>query len=123
VVEVAIASALPPENREPRVGCGAAPAGGIWCERTARQKHARPGYVKAHAMPNQDIAMSTETTFRAKVRTGAFLFQYGYLDLPTVTDKLQRYANRRGVVCELGQDEVQRILSSAFADIEREPIE
>jgi hypothetical protein len=66
-------------------------------------------------------AMNTLRDFHAKVRTGAFLFQYGYLDLQTTIDKLQRYAVRSGVVRELGQDEVQRLLSSAFADIKREP--
>jgi hypothetical protein len=57
--------------------------------------------------------MNTGTIFRAN----------GYLDLPTVTDKLHRYAVGSGVVRELGQDEVQHILSSAFVGIKREPIE
>jgi hypothetical protein len=67
--------------------------------------------------------MSALGDFQAKVRTGAFLFQYGYLDLSTATDKLQRYAKRGGVVRELGQDEVQRVIAAAFAGIEREAIE
>jgi hypothetical protein len=67
--------------------------------------------------------MSTVPGFHRKVRNGAFLFQHGYLDLAIVTDKLQRYATRSGFVRELGQNEIQRILSSAFAYIEREPIE
>ena len=67
--------------------------------------------------------MSTLRDFHAKVRTGAFLFRYGYLDLQTAIDKLQSYAVRGGIVRELGQDEVQRILLAAFADIEREPAE
>jgi hypothetical protein len=53
-------------------------------------------------MPKQDIAMTTEETFRKKVRTGAWLLRYGYLDLETVTGKLQRYADRTGVVAALG---------------------
>ena len=65
--------------------------------------------------------MSTLGDFHAKVRTGAFLFQYGYLDLQTTVDKLQQYAVRNGIVRELGQDEVRRVISAAFADIEREP--
>jgi hypothetical protein len=74
------------------------------------------------AMPEWTSPMSTATDFHAKVRTGAFLFRYGYLDLQTATDKLQRYAVRCGIVRELGQDEVQRILSAAFDPIEREPV-
>jgi hypothetical protein len=61
-----------------------------------------------------------EIDFRKTVKTGAWLYRYGYLDLQTAIDKLQGYAVRRGVVRALGQDDVQQVLSSAFADIERE---
>jgi hypothetical protein len=67
--------------------------------------------------------MSPFADFHAKVRTGTFLFQYGYLDLSTATDELQRYAKRSGVVREFGQDEVQTVIAAAFAGIEREPAE
>jgi hypothetical protein len=61
-----------------------------------------------------------EIDFRKTVKTGAWLYRYGHLDLQTAIDKLQGYAVRRGVVRALGQDNVQQVLSSAFADIERE---
>lgn len=67
-------------------------------------------------MPELDIAMDTLADFNAKVRTGAYLFRYSWLDLETVTDKLDRYAVRAGIDQQLGR----QIVSAALADI---PIE
>jgi hypothetical protein len=61
-----------------------------------------------------DIAMDNLADFHTKVRTGAYLFRYGWLDLETVTAKLDRYAARTGVDREIARS----ILSAAFADIQ-----
>lgn len=62
-----------------------------------------------------------QQALEAKARTARYLFRYGYLDLLSAADKLQRYAERNGIVRELGQDHVQQIISGAFADIPIEP--
>ncbi|MFY9840684.1 MAG: hypothetical protein WAK55_30305, partial [Xanthobacteraceae bacterium] len=71
------------------------------------------------AMARKGHRMIIRGDFGSKVRNDDFSFQYGYLDLQTAINELRRYAN--GIVGEQSQDEVQRIISAAFADIEREP--
>lgn len=56
----------------------------------------------------------------AKVRIGAYLFRYGYIDLQSAVDQIQRYAERTGAVDALGQDHVQQIIAAEFDPIERE---
>lgn len=56
--------------------------------------------------------------FRSKVRTAAYLFRFGWLDLETATDKLDRYAARSCVDREIAQ----QIVAAAFADIEIESV-
>jgi hypothetical protein len=68
--------------------------------------------------------------FTARVEARALLWQAGeFADLPTAVDELQAAAERDGLVSELGQDEVQRILAAAFAasadmvpDVDNQPI-
>lgn len=53
----------------------------------------------------------------AQARQAAYLFQYGWLDLPEAVDRFQRHAVRSGAVAELGQDIVQAVAAAAFAHI------
>lgn len=55
-----------------------------------------------------------------KVRTGRFLFQYGYLTREFVARTLRLFARRSGITEDIGKAEVQRIIASAFEGI---PIE
>lgn len=56
----------------------------------------------------------------ARARTGAFLFETGRLDLQAAVDALQAFAERTGLLRELGQDLVQQVIAGAFEHIERE---
>jgi hypothetical protein len=63
---------------------------------------------------------ATIDALTAKARQAAYLFEYGWLDLPDAVDRFQRYAERSGAVSELGQDLVQQIVAAAFDPIARE---
>jgi hypothetical protein len=52
---------------------------------------------------------------RAQVR--AYLVVVGEYDLHDAVDGLQAYAERSGLVAELGQDRVQAILAAAFGPV------
>lgn len=54
-------------------------------------------------------------SLKTKARIGAYLFGYGWLDLHTAVDAVERHAKRLGVATVIGHDAVQQILSDAFA--------
>jgi hypothetical protein len=53
--------------------------------------------------------------FRARCEARAMLYAAGALELHEAVDILQYFAVRTGLVDELGQDQVQRLMSDAFA--------
>jgi hypothetical protein len=55
--------------------------------------------------------------FRARVEARALLWQAGQIDLHEAVDKLQADAERDGLVDEIGQDEVQRVMAAAFGRV------
>jgi hypothetical protein len=55
--------------------------------------------------------------FVARAEARALLWQAGELDLHEAVDELQRAAIRDGLVAELGQNEVQRLMVEAFAPL------
>jgi hypothetical protein len=57
------------------------------------------------------------TVFRARCEARALLFATGELDLHEAVDGLQFDAVANGLVDEIGQDAVQRIMADAFAVI------
>lgn len=68
-----------------------------------------------------DRAFRAAVQFRARARTVALLFQYGFIDLEIANEKLQGCAINSGAVDVLGDGEVQRIISTAFDDVDIEP--
>jgi hypothetical protein len=55
--------------------------------------------------------------FVARAEARALLWQAGEFDLHEAVDVLQAAAERGGLVDQLGQDEVQRIIAEAFAKV------
>ena len=55
--------------------------------------------------------------FIARAEARALLWQCGEMDMHEAVDALQSAAVRDGLVAELGQDEVQRLLAEAFRKI------
>jgi hypothetical protein len=55
--------------------------------------------------------------FIARAEARALLWQAGELDLHQAVDELQAAAIASGLVAELGQDEVQRLMAEAFAAV------
>jgi hypothetical protein len=55
--------------------------------------------------------------FVARAEARALLWQAGEFDLHEAVDVLQAAAERDGLVDQLGQDEVQRIIAEAFAKV------
>jgi hypothetical protein len=55
-----------------------------------------------------------------KARIGAYLFKNGWLDFHRAVDGIQHYADRTGLVREIGQDAVQEVIAAAFGSIARE---
>src|SRR5262245_12647557 len=55
--------------------------------------------------------------FIARAEARALLYAAGELELHDALDKLQADAERDGLVAELGQDEVQRLIAEAFAKV------
>jgi hypothetical protein len=53
--------------------------------------------------------------FLARAEARAHLVSCGYMDLIEAIDGLQAAAERTGLVDELGQDGVQRLMATAFA--------
>jgi hypothetical protein len=59
-------------------------------------------------------ALDPIEVFRARAEARALLWKVGALDLFEAVDKLQADAVRDGLVDAIGQDEVQRIMATAF---------
>jgi CobQ-like glutamine amidotransferase family enzyme len=57
--------------------------------------------------------------FRERCEARALLFAVGEIDLHAAVDQLQADAMFSGLVSEIGQDAVQRIMSDAFAAVRR----
>jgi hypothetical protein len=55
--------------------------------------------------------------FTARASARAVLFAANEIDLPEAVDRLQADAVRTGLVAEIGQDEVQRLMAEAFAAV------
>jgi hypothetical protein len=53
--------------------------------------------------------------FRERCEARAILIANGYLDFHIAIDELQESAVAQGLLKEFGQDEIQQILSEAFA--------
>jgi len=62
------------------------------------------------------MASSVET-FTKLCKAEALLWQSDEKSLHDAVDWLQAYAVEQGLVADLGQDEVQRIMGSAFAAV------
>ncbi len=67
-----------------------------------------------------DRPAPTIDSLTAKARTGAYLFEFGWLDLESTLNQLRRYAERSGAVRELGTDVVETVIAAAFAHIRLE---
>jgi hypothetical protein len=52
--------------------------------------------------------------FEARAAARAYLYRTGEFGLHTAVDELQYHAERHGLVAEIGQDQVQRIISEVF---------
>jgi hypothetical protein len=63
----------------------------------------------------QDVRVDPVAVFIARAEARALLFAAGEFDLHEAVDKLQVDAGRDGLVAAIGQDEVQRIITEAFA--------
>jgi hypothetical protein len=61
------------------------------------------------------------TFFATWCRTRARRWHCGEIDLHEAVDVLQAAAEERGLVAELGQDAVQRLMSEAFAAVRADP--
>jgi hypothetical protein len=59
-------------------------------------------------------ALDPIVVFRARCEARALLWKVDALDLSEAVDKLQADAVRDGLVDEIGQDEVQRLMADAF---------
>jgi hypothetical protein len=52
--------------------------------------------------------------FEARAAARAYLYRTGEFCLHAAVDELQYHAERAGLLAEIGQDQVQRIISEAF---------
>jgi hypothetical protein len=83
-----------------------------------RRAHARrTAHIGAAAKP---ITLSKVEIFTARAWARATLFAAGEMTLHTAVDQLQQDAVASGLVAELGQDEIQHIMSAAFATVRRD---
>jgi hypothetical protein len=64
---------------------------------------------------NQSLQPGPLVVFLARCEARADLVSRGYMDLLEAVDGLQLAAERTGLVDELGQDGVQKIMADAFA--------
>jgi urocanate hydratase len=71
--------------------------------------------MTASAAINESAKASPLEVFRARAEAKAVLIANGYLDLQTAVDELWQSAETAGLVKALGADELQWILSEAFA--------
>jgi hypothetical protein len=67
--------------------------------------------------PLVKIRLDPVLVFKARTEARALLWQAGEFDLHEAVDKLQADDVRDGLVDAIGQDQVQRILSDAFAAV------
>jgi hypothetical protein len=70
--------------------------------------------MTAAARPQPTAVPSALETFVARAEARALLWQAGEFDPHEAVDVLQAAAERDGLLDELGQDEVQRIIAAAF---------
>jgi hypothetical protein len=70
---------------------------------------------------HQHVRLDPIVAFRARCEARAILWAACEFDLPTAVDKLQADAVRDGLVDEIGQDEVQRIMAAAFHRVRGQP--
>jgi hypothetical protein len=75
----------------------------------------KPGALKP--APDPDRGIAPLAVFIARCEARALLWQAGELDLHEAVDELQAAAVRDGLVAQLGQDEVQRLMVEAFAPL------
>jgi hypothetical protein len=66
---------------------------------------------------HQHARVDALAVFHARAEARALLWQAGEIDLHDAVDVLQADAERDGLVAAIGQDEVQRIMSAAFATV------
>jgi hypothetical protein len=66
---------------------------------------------KACAAPKIEV-------LRARAWARAYLYMAGELDLHEAVDELQAAAEDNGLIIEIGQDEVQRILRDEFLKVQ-----
>jgi hypothetical protein len=67
----------------------------------------------AAALP-PDARPSLRQAFELRCEARAYLYSIGEYDLHTAVDQLQADAEKSGLIDEIGQDEVQRIMAAAF---------
>jgi hypothetical protein len=67
------------------------------------------------AINHQSTKPDLLDVFRARAEARCLLVANGLMDLQTAVDGLQESAAAQGLLKEFGQDEIQRILSEAFA--------
>jgi hypothetical protein len=68
----------------------------------------------ADLAPKPAARPSMLEVFAERCKARARLWQAGEMDLHTAVDELQAAAVRDGLVAQLGQDEVQRLMADAF---------
>jgi hypothetical protein len=64
--------------------------------------------------PRTIVALDPVAVFRARAEARALLWRIGEFDLHEAVDKLQADAVESGLDDEIGQNEMQEIISSAF---------
>jgi hypothetical protein len=74
----------------------------------------KPQRVTSEA-PHRAAPASALEIFRERCEARVLLCANGYLDLQTAVDQLQESAAAQGLLKQYGQDEIQQILSEAFA--------
>jgi hypothetical protein len=68
----------------------------------------------AAARADSAVRPSALEVFTARAEARALLWQAGEFDLHQAVDELQAAAERDGLVAQLGQDAVQKIVADAF---------
>jgi hypothetical protein len=66
-------------------------------------------------MPDGSAPADTVRVFAALCWARAYLWREGHIaDIPGAVDALESWAAHNGLIDELGQDEVQRLIAEAF---------
>jgi hypothetical protein len=71
--------------------------------------------ISAARQDHHQTKPAMATVLRERAEAKCLLIANGYQDLQSSVDELWAAAERAGLVDELGADEVQRVLSEAFA--------